>query len=342
MDFSVPHPGHIEALREICKKGVYEVYREGLPDYIGTGRVALGVVQDFENIREQASLAHRYGVKLNIVLNSPCLSGNQLTREGEKLYHNYFAQLEDAKVDGITVAEPYLIKLCDREFDMDVTASCLAFVDSAERARFFEEIGTDTIAIDPNINRNFHVLETMRDAVSCKLKILLNQGCLIGCPLRYSQFNLISHTNGPDQVKAQEYYHHKCTTMRAHDTELMIKSDWIRPEDLGEYEAVGIDIFKLCGRMHPINWILECLDAYSSRRYDGNIFEIIDFYREIKHAYYLSNRELDHAIDVWKHCDGMCERCGFCKKLSERIQVFTEKGTEREGLVMFPAYTSVK
>ncbi|HEC56267.1 MAG TPA: U32 family peptidase [Candidatus Syntrophoarchaeum butanivorans] len=333
MKFSLPHPGHIEALREICKREVWEVYREGLPEYIGTGRVALGIAQNFDDIQEQASLAHRYGVRFNIVLNSPCLAGRHLTKEGERLYHGYFAVLEDAGVDGITVAEPWLVELCDREFDMDVTVSCLAFVDTPERARFFEEIGADTIAIDPNINRNFRVLEAIRDATSCRLKILLNQGCLIGCPLRYSQFNLISHTNGPEQVRAREYYHHKCTTMRIHDPELMIKSDWIRPEDLGEYEAVGIDIFKLCGRMHPISWILECLDAYSARRYDGSIFDIIDFYREIKHAFYLSNRELDGAIEVWKRCDGMCERCGFCKELSERIRVYTRKGTDQEGLI---------
>ncbi|MHC1569711.1 MAG: U32 family peptidase, partial [Candidatus Syntropharchaeales archaeon] len=128
---SVAHPGHMEALKEIVEAGgsnIYEVYTGGSPDCIGTARSGLGTPTT-EDIREQVDYAHANGIRMNIVLNSACLGGRHLTRDGHNLYRWYLKILNDVGVDAVTVAEPFLVEMIAKEFpDIAITVSCIAFV----------------------------------------------------------------------------------------------------------------------------------------------------------------------------------------------------------------------
>jgi len=217
-----------------------------------------------------------------MVLNSSCMGGQQLTTEGYNLIHWYISNLEDIGVDTVVVADPYLIEMIANEFNIPVVVSVLAFVDSSQKAEFFEQLGASSIVIDSNVNRHFDVLEAIRDAVDCELKLLVNEGCLYRCPFRYAHFNFFSHVNGPPprpNVQDDYYYHkcltlrinvngppprpnvqddyyyHKCLSLRINDPSLILKSPFIRPEDLKEYAHIT-DVFKIGGRSHFINWIL--------------------------------------------------------------------------------------
>ena len=77
----VPHPGHFDGLKELVSeagKDIYSIFMAGSPDYVGTGRSNLSSPQ-IEDIREQTEYAHKNDVKVEIVLNSSCLGGRQLT-----------------------------------------------------------------------------------------------------------------------------------------------------------------------------------------------------------------------------------------------------------------------
>ncbi|HDM36272.1 MAG TPA: U32 family peptidase [Candidatus Syntrophoarchaeum butanivorans] len=319
--FSLPHPGHLEGLKEILRYRVYEIYMGGSPEFIGTGRGNVGITPSIEDVREQVRLIHRKGVKLNIAINSSCLRGWHLTQEGYRSYMWYLSALEEAGVDALTVADPYLVELAKREFKMKVTVSCIAFVNTPEKARFFEKLGADAIAIDPNINRDFETLEGIRASVDCDLKVLVNEGCLYQCPFRYAHFNLISHVHGPEPraKPLYDYYSNKCLALRVRDPELIIKSPWIRPEDLEAYEEIGIDIFKLCGRTQTAGWLKNVISAYLNRSYEGNLMDLLDAPREIKNLFYIPNKELDGALDRWKVCKKVCKECGYCHELTERV-----------------------
>ena len=52
-------------------------------------------------------------------------------------------------------------------------------------------------------------------------------------------------------------------------------ADWIRPEDLVHYEALGYDSFKLAGRNLPTEVLITRLKAYAGRRYDGNLLDLV-------------------------------------------------------------------
>jgi len=335
MRLIVPHPGHFAALKEIIEnkeawglKDVAEVYMAGSPDVMGSGRATLHAPL-IEDIKEQTAYAHQHHIRMNIVTNPSCMGGYHLTFEGYKMFGWYFEQLNKADVDGVTVAEPYLVELL-KDFPMETVISCVAHVDSLQRAEFFEDLGADTITVDTNINRNFGVLEAIMSAVNCNVRILVNEGCLYKCPFRYSHFNLFSHITASRSsqllnARAQplnifgDYYFDKCISIRVRDPSQIIRSPWLRPEDMKEYEVIGVKDFKISGRANTVNWILNCMRAYSNRSYEGNLLDLLDCPAELKDMFFIDNDGLEGAIKQWKGCKKICEECRYCDELTSKV-----------------------
>ena len=91
----VPHPGHFDGLKELISgagKDIYSIFMAGSPDYVGTGRSNLSSPQ-IEDIREQTAYAHKNGVKVELVLNSSCLGGRQLTPAEKHAAQDGYSQI---------------------------------------------------------------------------------------------------------------------------------------------------------------------------------------------------------------------------------------------------------
>jgi len=333
----VPHPGHDDGLKLLisdAKRDIYSIFMAGSPDYIGTGRSNMSA-PEIADIRAQTEYAHKNGVKVEIVLNSSCMGGRHLTPEGFNLIHRYLGELDGCGVDTVVVADPFLVETIAKDFNMRPVVSVLSFVDSPEKARFYEDLGASSIVVDPDVHRHFDVLHAIRDAVDCELKLLVNEGCLYQCPFRYAHFNFFSHAFGPHPRPnvLDDYYYERCILMRIKDPRLIINSPWIRPEDIHEYAGIT-DVFKIGGRTHYTNWILNCISAYADESYDGNLMNLLDCPKDLKDLYYIENKDLDGAIDHWKNCGTVCTDCGFCRELTERtVRVYTGGGTADERLV---------
>ena len=330
----VPHPGHFSALKEImeCReasglKDIEEVYMAGSPDVLGSGRATLHAALIGE-IKEQTAYAHQHNVKMNIVMNASCLGGYHLTFEGYKMFEWYFGELNKAGVDGVTVAEPYLIELL-RDFSMETVVSCVAHVDSPQRAEFFEDLGADGITVDTNINRDFQTLEAILRAVHCDIRVIVNEACLYKCPFRYSHFNLFSHITSPRSSFLNagtpslntfgDYYFDKCISIRVRDPSQLIRSPWIRPEDMKEYEKIGIESFKISGRANAVNWIINCMTAYSRQSFKGNLLELLDCPSELRYLFHVDNELLEGCIKQWKGCKKICDECRYCDDLTSKV-----------------------
>ncbi|MCD4821718.1 MAG: U32 family peptidase [Methanococcoides sp.] len=276
---------------------------------------------------------------MEIVLNSSCMGGQQLTPEGYRTIDWYFDKLNGIGIDSITVADPLFVEMLAKDYDMDVVVSVLSFVDSPQKAEFYEQLGATTIVIDPAVNRQFDKLEAIRDAVSCDLKLLVNEACLYQCPFRYAHFNFFSHANGPGPKPnvLDDYYYFKCLSLRINDSQQLIKSPWIRPEDLKEYRHIT-DTFKIGGRTQFINWILSAVDAYANESYEGNLIDLLDSIKDLKDHFFIPNNELNGAIEQWKRCDKVCHKCGYCKRLAEKIiRVYSQ---DEDGRRMIPLGSS--
>jgi collagenase-like PrtC family protease len=60
----------------------------------------------------------------------------------------------------------------------------------------------------------------------------------------------------------------------------LLKSPWIRPEDIPHYEAIGYDRFKITERFKRTPLLLENVRAYENRRYDGNLLDLFTLPRK--------------------------------------------------------------
>lgn len=139
-----------------------------------------------------------------------------------------------------------------------------------------------------------------------------------------------------------------------------IKSPWIRPEDVKEYENIGVEHFKITERDFPTAEIIKRVKAYSEREYNGNLLDLIqghgwniskeqlsikgndkkltsknEIIKEIckirglgcerkypKHIY-IDNQKLNGFIDYFKagYCNGNCFNCNYCKKIANNVIV---------------------
>ncbi|MFZ2071251.1 MAG: peptidase U32 family protein [Halobacteriota archaeon] len=332
MRLIIPHPGHFPALQELLAykeseglKDVAEVYMAGSPEVMGSGRATLHAAL-LDEVKEQTAYAHQHGVKLNVVMNPSCLGGYHLTFQGYKTFEWYFNELDKADVDGVTVAEPYLVELL-RDYSLETVMSCVAHVDSPQRAEFVEALGADAITVDTNINRDFGTLEAIKKTVHCNIRVIVNEGCLYKCPFRHAHFNLFSHitTARASSTAMQppntfgDYYFDKCISIRVRDPSQIIRSPWIRPEDLKVYEAIGITEFKISGRANAVQWILNCMAAYHHREFKGNLLELLDCPSELRYTFYVDNDLLAGSINQWKNCNKVCDECRYCDALTNRV-----------------------
>jgi hypothetical protein len=72
-----------------------------------------------------------------------------------------------------------------------------------------------------------------------------------------------------------DYCFLSCTLQRLEDPSMLIKAGWIRPEDIGFYETMGFEHFKLQERGIPSAELLKRVKAYGGRRFTGNLAELI-------------------------------------------------------------------
>jgi collagenase-like PrtC family protease len=66
-----------------------------------------------------------------------------------------------------------------------------------------------------------------------------------------------------------------CLDYRLREPVNYVRANWIRPEDTHYYEAMGIDNFKIVERNTPTPELLRRVHAYSTRRYDGNLLDLV-------------------------------------------------------------------
>ena len=201
----------------------------------------------------------------------------------------------------------------------------------------------DVVTPEVSVNRNLAALKAIRDE-GLELKVMVNEGCLHKCPYRKFHFNAMSHISANaahlgrglsmEQFKAQidvvagQTFFNLCGADIQADHSLILKSGWIRPEDLGAYAGVA-GFFKISGRTCPTHVVLRMVKAYMEGRWDGDLLDIMDSSlrtQSLRHGASLDNRALTeaHFIDHVLNCSRDCASCGFCDRLAEQLVTFGE------------------
>ena len=149
-----------------------------------------------------------------------------------------------------------------------------------------------------------------------------NSGCIRQCPYQQFHDNMHGH-NRIAQSKAGEKFDFSVflckTNYERGRYEDFLRSTWVRPEDLPEYENL-VDVVKLATRRHPHP--VEVLNAYATYSFDGDLGELMDASHKFPRKF--DNRRFDKAKDLWLAVRGCrdandCRHCGRCSALMDEV-----------------------
>ncbi len=314
---------------------------------IGSGGTGPDNVRMMANqVEEYIEQAHSAGLKFDYLLNAPSMGNmewDEKTHRELLIHLNWIASIG---ADSVTVTIPYLVELIKRQFpQLQVRVSTIAHVNSVARAKLFESLGADSITLDININRSFGALKAIRNTVGCELTVLMNNLCLYQCPYEYYHHDGLGHASqnyNPLRGSYVDYCVLRCTLDRLRDVSQVIKCRWVRPEDIHIYEDIGIDMFKISSRAMPTEKILRAAKAYSSRHYQGNLYDILNVVAPktgfassalpgeqgngigSPPRYYIDNQALEGFMGFFRKqdCSSGCDHCGYCQRIADKAIQF--------------------
>ncbi|NHJ19419.1 MAG: hypothetical protein EAX91_00645 [Candidatus Lokiarchaeota archaeon] len=344
----------IDNLAQFPVSGLYGVSDHSI---VGGGRPSFLLQQiSEERIAEYIKKVHENNMEFSYLLNAPCMNNMEYDPHYHKELIEYLQWISDIEADSVTVTIPFLIQLIKEQFPrLKIRVSTIAHVNSVNRAMFYESLGADEITLDVMINRDFKTLEQIQKAVKCKLIVLLTDGCLFQCPFRYYHYNTLGHASQTYQQFERNYVDTcilNCSIIKFSDPTEVIKARWVRPEDLTHYEAIGIENFKIAGRRMSTQWITQSVKAFSSRKYNGNLVDIIQGFsmshggleqkdpnvklsetigKESKSKLVIDNTKLDGFIDFFKkqNCIAMCNACSYCEEWAKKAVILNEEESQR-------------
>ena len=333
-------------------------------DIVGGARPGFVLPQvNRDYIKRYIRACHEKGLEFSYLLNAPCLGNLQYSRKGFKQLTDLIEWVEEAGADAVTVGIPYLVDLVRRRFPrLKIKVSTIARVNTVRKALQYEDMGVEEIIIDEHINREFKNLEAIRKAVKCNLELIVNNICLWQCPYNFEHVNHDGHASREGEEEAYcylQYPGYLCLYRKLTDPVELLKSPWIRPEDLSHYETIGYDHFKITERFKRTPLLLEHVKAYENRRYDGNVLDLFTLPRkgaftplhleyfikpehvdilkvselgkvfdlEVRDLIQMDNRKLDGFIEHFKRKDcneTSCSSCRYCETMFEKTAVVKE------------------
>jgi len=300
---------------------VSEVYFAEPKTLVGHGRPSNKIKLKI-GLKDFVEYLNTMDLELNYLLNASCCGNLEYDAEWRKEFIDFVEYLTKIGVESFTVAIPYLLELIKSEFDVKVVVSVIARVNNVRMAEFWQKLGADAIFLDNSVNRNFKVLKAIREAVNIELGLIVNECCLLHCPMKSYHFNIVSHSS---QLNSRDYVNYpiyRCTLTILNDIAEYIKSPWIRPEDLKYYDCV--DRFKIVGREKSVEFVFRCLDAYVKGSWSGNLLDIIP--TMIKLPIYIDNTKLNGFLKWFLDgkCDENCSSCGYCSRVAREVISYDE------------------
>lgn len=295
---------------------------------------------DEDAVAGYVARAREHGIRLLYVMNATCHGNREMSEEGRWEFLQRCQWVLDAGFSGVTLANPFLMELVARNFpELELHVSLLTGVDEPRKAQFFEQLGATLIYLDPIVARDFRRLRAIRGAVDCKLALVVNEGCILHCPLRDYHTNVISHSR--ESIRGEyhvDYCYYTCAGQKLTDPAELLRMPWIRPEDLGLYLDEGIDHFKIAGRekmggdhvpASHTEWIANVARAYHDRRSD-NVADLLVGLEGVRSItgelpaeppqIRIDSRALDGFMRYFTggHCDMNCRECTYCPAWARR------------------------
>lgn len=356
MRYSIAANWDLELLERLEGSSVESLYGQMWGDPLGGGRMAFFIPKVG---KREVSLfigeARKRGLKFNYLINATCFDNLEFTKKRYKKILDHIEWIASTGADMVTVTLPFLLDLVKKEFPhLKVCISSFARVQNVHLARSLEEMGADRIILPESIGRDFLTLRLIREAVNCELELIANHCCLFQCFLDLHHRNMVSHGSQEDHPCggfAPDYCKLACQRLKLLHPAELIKARWIRPEDVGDYEGMGIDCLKLVERFRGTESLIHIVRAYERKSYQGNLVELLSLPQQgafltpnleviqrpdliesekmeevmavlrepFPDKVHIDNSKLEGFLDYFKKVDCLhmdCDRCGYCERIA--------------------------
>lgn len=374
MRYSIATNWDLALLDRLKGAPVESLYGQIWGDPLGGGRMALFIPKvGKEEVATFIGQTRKRGLGFNYLINGTCLDNLEFTKKGYRRIAAHMEWIASTGADMVTVTLPFLLEMVKREFPhLRVAVSSFARVQNVHLARTWKEMGADKIILPESVSRDFRSLRLIREAVDCELELIANHCCLFQCFLDLHHRNMVSHGSQADHACggfAPDYCKLACQRLKILKPVELIKSTWIRPEDVPLYEEIGIDCLKLVERFRGTESLLRILRAYEQKRFEGNLVELLTLPQQgaflsphlemlsrsdliepekmeevmavlrepFSERVHIDNRKLEGFLDHFKKADCFrmdCDRCGYCEQIARRA-VSIDEGWRREMLARF-------
>jgi collagenase-like PrtC family protease len=268
-------------LDAIAGHPVTEVFGKLSSDPVGGGRASFTLPSiSRKRFEHHVKAAGTKGIGFNYLLNPACMDNREYTCQGQKEIEALLEYIESAGVTAVTISLPFLLPVIKKRHPgLKVRVGVYARVDGVAKARFWEDNGADCITLESlSVNRDFELLAALRRTLRLELQLIVNANCRLFCPLSGQHMVNLSHASQkghPTRGFLIDWCVMQCSYDKLKDPVQYLRSEFIRPEDLGLYRDLGYDSFKILERGAPTPVLAKRVKAYSEGRYDGNLLDLI-------------------------------------------------------------------
>jgi len=369
MRYSIATNWDLGLLQRLEGTSVESLYGQMWDDPLGGGRMAMFIPKvGRKEVTPFISEARKKGFSFNYLINATCFDNLEFTKKGYKKIMKHLEWISSTSTDMVTVTLPFLLEMVRKDFPhLKVCVSSFARVQNVHLAKYWEEMGADKIILPEAIGRDFKILHLIRESVDCELELIANHCCLFQCPLDLHHRNMVSHGSQEDHPCggfAPDYCKLACQRLKILRPAELIKARWIRPEDVGDYEEVGIDCLKLVERFRGTESLIQIVNAYEKKSYAGNLVELLTLPQQgafltpnleaiqrtdlidpermeevmavlrepFPEKVDIDNSKLNGFLDYFKKIDCFhmdCDRCGYCERIASQAISIDEEWRQK-------------
>lgn len=292
------------------------------------------MIGETENLKEIVAAdmlwARSRGLSLDLLINAMCYGEEAFTAAQHDRVIGALADMDSRGIlpETVTVISPYLAQIIKRDFPkIDIRASVNARVDSIISMEYMAPM-FDSYYISRDLQRDLPTLRAFRKWTrdhGKKLCMLVNGSCLRNCPFHFFHETINSHglSRTAPETKRTGIQPSRCINMyMKKQYEEILRSSWIRPEDLHYYED-EVDVVKLSTRAVPDPERI--IRAYCERSYDGNLLGLLDpVYTFFFRPYILDNKSFPAdwvESGIGGKCATSCTHCGRCTEVLSKVLV---------------------
>ncbi len=272
----------------------------------------------------------KLGIEFHYTLNSPW--NGMLERDPDQR-RNIITAIEDivnTGIDAFILANPYLISLVKENWpEIKLIGSINLQTSTAYKFNKLIEDGCHRIVLDRIVNRNIHFLKQLKDQGQ-RYSLLVNSTCLNDCPLQqyHANENGALSSNNEFNVLDNSYCIDYCLSAFTAQKENILKSTWIRPEDLALYEDIGVQYLKIQGRTLKPKQLLDLILAYLNRLTpNDSLFYIFPGFEKhfpeinvkMKNSRLDKNGFVESFFKTERNCAELCFTCDYCNKVFEKL-----------------------